>query len=119
MMYKYRYNNQIQSATGFQEARVQAGLALPEGINPISYFIVRIWQWDDNDDDFSIELFDAPGHQVFEDYDDAINCFKILEAQYPQEATREIKLDLVHYHRGKITTYYSKILFPPLLMGQM
>ena len=114
-MYKYRYNNQIHFAPGFYEARKKEGLALPEGISPISHFIVRIWQWDENDDDFSIEIFDSPGHQVFQDYDDALTCFRILEAQYPAQTSQEIKLELIHYHRGRTTIYYSRILFPPLL----
>ena len=114
-MYKYRYNSQVHSASGFSEAKKREGLAFPEEIDPISHFIVRIWQWDEEDDDFSIEIFDAPGHQVFQDYDDAISCFKILTAQYPAQAQVECKLELVQYHRGKITTYHSKILFPPLL----
>jgi hypothetical protein len=114
-MYKYLYNNQIQTAAGFPEAKQQEGLFLPEGVDPINHFIVRIWHWDKNDDDFSIEILDAPGHQVFQDYDDAINCFKALIIDYPREAAEESKLELVQYHRGKITTYHSKILFPPLL----
>lgn len=114
-MYKYLHNSQIDFASGFQEAKRRAGLALPEGIDPISHFIVRIWQWDEEDDDFSIEILDAPGHQVFEEYDEALTCFKVLVAQYPAEAEKEVKLELVQYHRGKITIYYSKILFPPLL----
>ncbi len=114
-MYKYLYNNQIHFASGFQEARKQSGHALPEGINPISHFIVRIWQWDENEKDYSIEVFDAPGHQLFQEYDDALDCFKVQAIHYPEEAAEEIKLELVQYHRGKVTTYYSKILFPPVL----
>lgn len=118
-MYKYRYNNKIGSASGFSEARKRAGLALPEGIDPISHFIVRIWQWNEDDDDFSIEILDTPGHQVFQDYDDALTCFRVLATQYPAEVAQEIKLELIHFHRGRVTIYHSKILFPPLLAGQM
>ena len=114
-MYKYRYNSQIHSASGFSAAKKQEGLVFPEGVDPISHFIVRLWQWDEEDDDFSIEIFDAPGHQVFQDYNDAISCFKILTVEYPAQAVAECKLELVQYHRGKVTTYHSKILFPPLL----
>ncbi len=114
-MYKYLHNNQIHFAPGFQEARRQVGFALPEGISPINHYIVRIWHWDKTEQDYSIEVFDAPGHQVFEEYDDALDCFKALTANYPEKAGEEFKLDLVQYHRGKITNYYSKILFPPVL----
>jgi hypothetical protein len=118
-MYKYLYNNQIHCASGFREAREQTEFALPEKINPINHFIVRIWQWDETEKDFSIEIFDPPGYQVFNKYDDALTFFNALEIDYPGEAAKEIKLELVMYHRGKITTYRSKILFPPLLAGQL
>jgi hypothetical protein len=114
-MYKFLHNDQIQLAPGFHEAMRQSGLAMPEGINPINHFIVRIWLWDDKEQDYIIEIFDAPGHQVFNEYDDALTCFNALAVDYPEVANKEIKLELVQYHRGKITTLYSKILFPPLL----
>ena len=114
-MYKFLHNDQIYLAPGFQEARRQAGLALPEGIDPINYFIVRIWHWDVKEQDYDIEVFDAPGQQVFKEYDDALICFNALAVDYPEIANREIKLELVLYHRGKITNYHSKILFPPVL----
>ena len=52
---------------------------------------------------------------MFDEYDDALTCFNALATDYPEAAAEEIKLELVQYHRGKITTYYSKILFPPVL----
>lgn len=116
-MYKYLHNNQIHFAPGFQEARGQTKFTLPEGINPIDQFIVRIWHWDATEQDYSIEVFDAPGHQVFKEYDDALTCFNALATGYPEVAAEEIKLELIQYHRGKVTTYYSKILFPPVLAG--
>jgi hypothetical protein len=118
-MYKYRYNNQIHVASGFREARGQKEFALPKYINPISHFIVRVWHWDENDSDFSIEVFDPPGYQVFSEFDDALNCFDALATDPSGVTEEEIKLELVHYHRGKITTYRSKILFPPLLAGEL
>ena len=118
-MYKYLYKNQIHTAKGFSEAKKREKLLFPEGVNPVSHFIVRIWHWDEDDDDFSIEILDPPGHQVYQEYDDAINCFKDLIIDYPIGAAVESKLEMVQYHRGKITTYHSKILFPPLLAGQM
>ena len=117
-MYKYLHNKQIHFALGFHDARAQAGFTLPEGINPINHFIVRIWHWDETDKDYSIEVFDAPGHQVFKEYDDALTCFNTLVADYPEEAAEEIKLELIQYHRGKISTLQSKILFPPVLAGE-
>ena len=114
-MYKYLLNNQIHFAPGFHEARRQAGFVLPEGFDPINYFIVRIWHWDEMEQDFSVEFFDTPGHQVFAEYDNALTCFKALAIDYPEEAGKEIKLELIQYHRGKVSTLQSKILFPPLL----
>ena len=118
-MYKFLHNNRIHFAPGFHEARWQTEFALPEGINPIDHFIVRIWHWDAMERDFSIEVFDPPGYQVFNEYDEALTFFNALETDFPENGTEEIKLELVQYHRGKITTYHSKILFPPLLTGQL
>jgi hypothetical protein len=114
-MYKFLHNSQIHFAPGFHEAMRQAGIALPKEIDPINHYIVRVWHWDEKDRDYSIEVFDAPGHQMFNEYDDALTCFNALATDYPREAGEEIKLELVQYHRGKVTTYHSKILFPPLL----
>ena len=114
-MYKFLHNSQIHFAPGFHAAMRQAGIALPEGINPINHFIVRIWHWDDKEQDHTIEVFDTPGHQVFNEYDDALTCFNTLAVKYPVVASEEFKLGLVQYHRGKISTLYSKILFPPIL----
>ena len=114
-MYKFLHNNQIHNAPGFHEAMSRAGLALPEGTDPINHFIVRIWHWDDKERDYAVEVFDTPGHQVFNEYDDALTCFNALAIDYVDVADKEIKLELVQYHRGKITTYRSKILFPSIL----
>lgn len=114
-MYKFLYNNQINRAPGFLEALRMAGLAMPEDINPISHFIVRIWHWDDKEQGFSIEVFDTPGHQTFNEYNDALTCFNALAVKYPEVASEVFKLELVQFHRGKISTLYSRILFPPLL----
>lgn len=114
-MYKYLHDNQIHFAPGFHEARWHTNFALPEGVNPINHFVVRIWYWDKTEQDFSVELFDTPGHQVFAEYDNALTCFNALAIDYPEEAGKEIKLELIQYHRGKVSTLQSKILFPPLL----
>ena len=114
-MYNYLHSNQIHCAPGYSEALKEAGFALPEGIDPINHYIVRIWHWNENEKDYSIEVFDAPGHQVFQEYNDALTCFNALESDFSKETGKEIKLELVQYHRGKITTYYSKILFPPIM----
>ena len=117
-MYKYRYNNEFHLALDFLDARQQTGRALPKGLSSVSQFIVRIWYWEENEKDFSVEVFDPPGHQVFGVYDDALKCFNALATVYPDEAREEIKLELVQYHRGKITTYLSKILFPSVLLTE-
>ena len=114
-MYKFLHNSQILFALGFIEARWKTGFTLPADVDLVNHFIIRLWHWDEFEKDYSIEVFDAPGHQVFKEYDDALNCFNTLEIDYPDVAGQEIKLELVHYHRGKITTYHSKILFPTLL----
>ena len=114
-MYKFLHNNQIHFAPGFHEARRHTKFNLPEGIDLINHFIVRIWHWDETEQDYCVEVFDAPGHQVFKEYDDALACFNALATDYPETAEEEIKLELVQYHRGKITTLRSKILFPPVL----
>jgi hypothetical protein len=115
VMYKYLFNKEIHTALGLHDAVRLADFVLPEGIDPVSHFIVRLWQWDEEDQDYSIEVFDAPGHQVFKEYDDALNFFNDLATDYPEVAGEEIKLELVQYHRGKISTLRSKILFPAIL----
>jgi len=114
-MYKYRFKNKVYFATGFHEARKQTGLALPKGINPIDYFIVRIWSWDEVMKDYSIEVLDAPGHQVFKDYDDALTCFIALKIDYPVKIAEEVKLELTQHHRGRASILQSRILFPAAL----
>lgn len=114
-MYKFLHNNRIYFAPGFFEARQQTEFALPEGINPINHFIVRIWHWDETEQDYSIEVFDAPGHRVFKEYDDALTFFNALTIDYPDDAGAEVKLELIQYHRGRVSTLQSKILFPTLL----
>ncbi len=115
MTYQYLYKNQVHDALGFLDARKRMGLTLPENIDPVSHFIIRLWRWDDRGKDYSIEIFDEPGHQVFNGYGDALMCFNALQADYPEE---EVKLELIQYHLGEISTLQSKILFPALLVNE-
>ena len=115
MMYKYLYNNEIHSALDFHEARKLHKLTLPNTIDPVSHFIVRLWRWVETDKEYSVEIFDEPGHQFFSEYDDALSCFNDLALHYPQECTEDTKLELVQYHLGAISTLQSKILLPPTL----
>ena len=117
-MYKYQFKNKTHFASGFHEARKQIELELPEGINPIDYFIIRIWKWDEMVKDYSVEVFDSPGHQIFGDYGDARTCFISLKIDYPMKIAEEVKLELTQYHRGSASTLQSRILFPSLLAGQ-
>jgi hypothetical protein len=118
-MYKYLYNNQIHFAPGFHEARWHTKLALPDDINPIDHFIVRIWHWDETEQDYSIEVFDAPGHRVFKEYDNALTFFNALIIDYPNDTGEEVKLELIQFHRGRVSTLQSKILFPTLLAKEV
>lgn len=52
IMYKFLYNSQIHFASGFHEAMKQTGFALPEDVNPINYFIVRVWHWNESESVF-------------------------------------------------------------------
>ena len=115
MMYRYLYKNQVRDALGFLDARKQIGLALPENIHPLNYFMIRLWRWDEEEKDYSIEIFDAPGHQVFNGYEDGLTCFNALQADHPEE---EVKLQLIQVHLGEISTLQSKILFPTILAGE-
>ncbi|NIQ02498.1 MAG: hypothetical protein GWM98_20750 [Nitrospinaceae bacterium] len=117
-MYRYLFKNQVHSALGFQEARKQVGLFLPGGADPVSHFIVRIWHWDKDEREYTLEQFDAPGHQIFSEYDDALACFNDLAVNYPLEISNDVKLQLVQYHLGEITTLQSKILFPSLMASE-
>lgn len=97
------------------DARRQIGRSLPVEIDPASYFMVRLWQWDPAEREYDIELLDEPGHQVFNEYDDALTCFNYLQADYPEQTTVDVRLELIQYHMGEISTLHSKILFPALL----
>ncbi len=119
VMYKYLFNDEIHTALGFHEARQQCGRVLPNTIDPVSHFIVRLWRWDETDKEYSIEIFDEPGHQVFNEYDGALTCFNALEGSYPQKPADDVKLELIQYHLGEISTLQSKILFPPMLAGEL
>ena len=114
-MYKYIFNNKVHFAVGFMDARRQIGRTLPEEIDPVSYFLVRLWQWDKEENDYVIELLDEPGHQVFNEYDDALTCFNSLQVEYPEQTSEDFRLELAQYHMGEISTLHSKILFPALL----
>ena len=84
-MFKYLYNNEIYSALDFHEARKLRKLTLPNTIDPVSHFIVRLWRWDATDREYSVEIFDVPGHQVCHEYDDALTCFNELAVLSPEE----------------------------------
>ena len=114
-MFKYIYNKEMHTVAGLHDAVRLADFALPEGIDPVNHFIIRLWQWDEADKEYSVEVFDPPGHQVFKKYEDALDCYNALALDYPEESTEETRLELVQHHLGQIRILQSRILFPPIL----
>lgn len=111
-MYKYHYAGAVGTAQSLNEARKQIGWAFPDAINPDNYFLVRVWQWDKTDQDYIVEVLNAPGHQIFNAYVDALACYNKLVAGFSDQFSEEARLDLVHYHLAKFRALHSKILFP-------
>ena len=50
-MYKYHYEEAVCTAENLNEARKQIGWTFPDGIDPNNHFMVRVWQWDETDQD--------------------------------------------------------------------
>ena len=113
-MYKYIYEGKAHTARDFFEARIQTGIRFPNPFHSFSHFVVRIWQWDVSDADYNIEILSEPGHQSFNNYDDALHCFNTLAKELPGRILKNVKLDLVHYHLGRVYQLESKILVSPV-----
>lgn len=111
-MYKYNYKEAVCTADNLDKARKQIGWTFPGEINPNNYFVVRVWQWDETDQDYIVEVLHEPGHQVFNAYVDALECYKNLVEGFSDEFSKDAKLDLVHYHLATFRALHSKILFP-------
>jgi hypothetical protein len=113
-LYKYSFKGQVHTAQDLFEARNKAGLPLGDTLQSISYYMVRLWQWDDAERDYVVEILNTPGHQVFSAYDEARVCYNTLAEFFPDEITSDIKLELVHFHSGETYQLGSTILFPPV-----
>lgn len=111
-MYKYHYEEAVCTAENLNEARKQIGWTFPDGINPNNHFMVRVWQWDETDQDYIVELLQGPGNQVFHAYVDALECYKNLVKGFSDQFSKDARLDLVHYRLPKFRALHSKILFP-------
>ena len=82
-------------------------------VDPDNCFMVKIWLWDEESQDFSSEKMDKPGHQLFEDYAEAYSVFNALRKKdLPGLLGSEIKLDLIHYKFSRGCVIYSNILLP-------
>ncbi|MDH5763820.1 MAG: hypothetical protein OEZ51_12620 [Nitrospinota bacterium] len=113
-MYKYTYRGEVHTARDFFEAHNKAGLSLPLIHSAVSHYVVRLWQWDDADREFSIEILNPPGHQVFNAYDEALVCFNTLTEFFPSEIEQDLKLELVHFYQGETYDLGTQILLPPV-----
>lgn len=113
-VYKYSFKGQVYSAQDFYEARNKAGLPLPDSFQSTSNYLVRLWQWDDAERNYAIEIISTPGHQIFNAYDEALFCYNTLSEFFPDEITNDIKLELVHCHLGETYELESTILYPPV-----
>lgn len=113
-MYKYSFKGRIYTARDFFEARHKAGLALPGTFQSTSYYVVRLWQWDDAERDYAVEILNTPGHQIFNTYDEALVCYNTLVEFFPDEIADDIKLELVHFHLSETYELESTVLYPPV-----
>ncbi len=111
-MYKYSFKGQIHTAQDFYEARHKAGLPLPDTLQSVSYYLVRLWQWDDAVRSYAVEILNSPGHQVFNAYDEALVCYNTLTEFFPDEIANDVRLELVHCHLGETYELESTILYP-------
>ena len=117
-MYKYSYQGRVHTARDFYEARNKAGLSLPCPFQSASHYVIRLWQWDESDRDYAVEILNPPGHQILNCYDEALVCFNTLAEFFPYEITEDLKLELVHFHLGETYSLESQILFPPVSKWQ-
>lgn len=117
-MHKYLYEGGVHTAQDFFEARIRSGIKFPHPFHSFSYYLVRLWQWDIPDADYTIEILNEPGHQVFNNYDEARTCFHTLAEELPGCIQEDVKLELVHYHLGTIYPLESKILASPAFTGE-
>lgn len=113
-LYKYSFKGQVYTAQDFYEARNKAGLPLPETLQSVTHYMVRLWQWDDTARDYAVEILNTPGHQIFNAYDEALVCYNTLAEFFPDEIANDMKLELVHFHEGETYELESTILYPPV-----
>ncbi len=113
-MYKYSFKGQVHTARDFFEARYRAGLPLSDIFQSVSPYVVRLWQWDDAERGYAIEILNTPGHQSFNTYDEALICYNTLVEFFPDEIASDIKLELVNFHQGETYELESTILYPPV-----
>ena len=113
-LYKYSFKGQVHSARDFYEARYQAGLPLSDVFLSVSPYVVRLWQWHDAEWDYAVEILNAPGHQSFNTYDEALVCYNTLVEFFPDEIAGDIKLELVNMHKGETYELESTVLYPPV-----
>ncbi|MFQ5583894.1 MAG: hypothetical protein ACE5GL_05620 [Calditrichia bacterium] len=116
-MHKYLYEGGIHTARDFFEARIRTGIRFPHPFHSFSHYLVRLWQWDTPDANYTIEILSEPGHQIFNNYDEALNCFNTLAEELPGRILEDVKLELVHSHLGIIYPLESKIVKPPVFAG--
>jgi hypothetical protein len=116
-MHKYFYEGEVYTARDFFEARIRMGIRFPHPFHSFSHYLVRLWQRSTPDADYTIEILNEPGHQIFNNYDDARNCFITLAGELPGRIREDVKLELVHYHMGTIYPVESKIVLSPVFAG--
>lgn len=113
-MYKYTFRGEIHTARDFFDARHKTGLRLPRRFHSVSHYVVRLWQWHDDDHEYSVEILNSPGHQIFNNYDEALVCYNTMAEFFPDELKQDVKLDLIQFHLGEIYELESQVLCPPV-----
>ena len=117
-MYKYFYKGRVYTARDFFEARILTRIKFPRPFRSFSYYLVRLWQWDIPDVGYTVEVLNEPGHQIFNNYGESLNCFNTLAKELPGWVLVDSKLELVHYHLGEVYPLESNIAMSPVFSGE-
>ena len=118
-MFKYWIRGEVCEAKNLDEAKARVGWVHPQEVDPKNHFIVRIWNWDEDEEDFIVENLGEAGHRVFRHYRDALDWYRRLALDIELRfQVGEVKIDLVHFHFGEFKPVLSRVLFPGLLVAE-
>ena len=95
------------------EGLKNAGVLWPKDVSQEHFFGVICSLWTSKDDEFSQPKLDSTGTRVFNEFADAVDCFKKSRYRdFMENNKREIEVMLIQYNRGNGKVMHSKIVFP-------